>query len=617
MRSPAVLLLLISVAACGDSSPRRRTAPTDPTTTDPVAAAGLKASGVDSPDVDTRRKALQQLLDEHWEYNLRTHPEFASMLGDHRWDDRWSDPSAQAIAADLEEQKKFLARFEEIDTTGFPEQEVLNQQLMVRDLKETLANAKFESWLMPVNQMSGPHLQLPQFVSLLRFTTVADYEGYLARLQKVPALLDQIVALMRDGMAKGLMPPKVQLELTVGQAEKLGKGKPEDSPFAQPVAKFPDDIAKADQDRLRTAILAAIKDDVLPAYRTLTAFLRDEYVPKGRKDAGVWALPDGEARYLAAIRSNTTTTMTADEIHELGLAEVKRIEAEQEAIGKTLGFKNLAAFRKHIRKNKKLYAKSREDILARYQKHTDAMYAKLPELFGRLPEQKMVILPTEDFRADEAAGAEYMPGAPDGSRPGMVRVNTSTPKKRLWIDMESTAYHEGVPGHHFQITIQQELPEMPPFRKFGGYTAFFEGWALYSERLGKEVGFYTDPYSDYGRLQDELLRAIRLVVDTGLHHKKWTRKQVVAFFHDHSTIDEPSVENETDRYIVWPGQALAYKIGQLTILRLRDKAQTALGEGFDIKAFHDTVLAAGALPLDVLEARVDAWIASASAGALK
>lgn len=612
MRSPAVVLLL-ALTACGDSTPRRR--PAGPELIQPVEATSLKTSGADSPDVDTRRKALDRLLAEHWEYNLRTHPELATILGDHRWDDRWSDASPEAIAADLEEQKKFLARFEEIDTTGFPEQEVLDQQLMVRGLRETLDNAKFEDWLMPINQMSGPHLQLPQVPSMFRFTTVPDYEGYLARLQKLPAVLDQIVALMRAGMAKGLMPPKVQLALTVTQAEKLGKGRPEDSPFAQPVAKFPDDIAKADQDRLRTAVLAAIKDDVLPAYRTLTAFLRDEYVPKGRADAGVWSLPEGEARYLAAIVSNTTTRMTADEIHELGLAEVTRIEAEQEAIGKALGFKDLSAFRKHIRKSKKLYAKSQKDILDRYQQHTDAMYAKLPELFGRLPEQKMVILPTEEFREKDASGAEYQQGAPDGSRPGIVRVNTYTPKKRLWIDMESTAYHEGVPGHHLQLTIQQELPEMPPFRKFGGYTAFFEGWALYSERLGKEVGFYTDPYSDYGRLQDELLRAIRLVVDTGLHHKKWTREQVVDFFHDHSTIDEPTVQAETNRYIVWPGQALAYKIGQLTILRLRDKAQTALGGAFDIRTFHDTVLAAGALPLDVLEARIDAWIAST--GSLK
>jgi uncharacterized protein (DUF885 family) len=278
-------------------------------------------------------------------------------------------------------------------------------------------------------------------------------------------------------------------------------------------------------------------------------------------------------------------------------------------IGKKLGFKTLAAFRKHIKRSKKLYARSRQDILDRYQRHTDQMYAKLPELFGRIPEQKMIILAVEEFREKEAAGAQYMQGTKDGSRPGTVRVNTYQPKKRLWIDMESTAYHEGWPGHHMQIAIQQELPELPPFRQQAHYGAFQEGWALYSERLGKEVGFFQDPYSAYGHLQDEILRAIRLVVDTGFHYKKWSRQQVVDFFHAHSTIDEPSVQSETDRYSVWPGQALSYKVGQLTILRLRDKAQQELGERFDLRAFHDEILGAGALPLDVLEARIDAWIA--------
>src|SRR5262249_15372452 len=317
----------------------------------------------------------------------------------------------------------------------------------------------------------------------------------------------------------------------------------EASPFAHPVLAFPDGIAKEDQERLRASIIKAISDDVMPAYGKLARFLKEDYVPHGRKDPGLWALPDGEARYQAAIRrATTTTTLTADQIHELGLAEVARIEREQEAIGKTLGFKSLGAFREHVRKNGKLYTKSREDILERYRKYTDQMYGKLPELFGRLPAQKMTIVPTEAFREKDAAGAEYTPGSPDGARPGMVHVNTSNPTKRLWIDMESTAYHEGVPGHHLQLTIQHELPEIPAFRKFGGYTAFAEGWALYSERLGKEIGFYQDPYSDYGRLQDELLRAIRLVVDTGLHAKRWSRDQVVKFFHDHSTIDEPSVQ---------------------------------------------------------------------------
>ena len=600
---PLAVLVILTIAACAPKPPR----------TEPSVATAPHVEAAPPQPVDhvaERRKALVALLDEHWEYNLRTHPELASMIGDHRYDDRWSDHSPAAIAADLEKSKSFLERFAALDTTGLSEQEMLDQQLMVHNLKEIVDNAKFEEWTMPINQMSGTHVRLPQLVSLLRFKTVADYEGYLARLHKVPEVFDQTIALMRIGMDKGLMPPRAQLELTIVQAADLGKAKPEASPFAHPVLAFPDGIGKDDQERLRAAMIKAISDDVLPAYQKLAKFLKDEYVPRGRKDPGLWALPDGEARYQAAIRrSTTTTTLTADQIHELGLLEVARIEREQEAIGKTLGFKSLGAFREHVRKNSKLYANSRDDILDRYRKYTDQMYGKLPALFGRLPAQKMTIVPTEAFREKDAAGAEYTPGSPDGARPGMVHVNTSNPTKRLWIDMESTAYHEGVPGHHMQIAIQQELGELPPFRQHGGYNAFQEGWALYSERLGKEVGFYQDPYNDYGRLQDEILRAIRLVVDTGLHAKKWTRAQVVQFFHDHSTIDEPSVQSETDRYIADPGQALGYKIGQLTILRLRDKAQSALGKAFDIRAFHDEVLGAGALPLDVLERRIDAWIA--------
>jgi uncharacterized protein (DUF885 family) len=564
-----------------------------------------------APDpVAARRKALAALLDEHWQDQLRTHPERASILGDHRYDDRWTDHSGEAIAAEHARDKDYLARFSALDTTGLSEQEVLDVQLMVRDLKETLDDVRFENWLMPINQMSGTHLWMARLVSLLRFQKVDDYEAYLMRLHKVPVVIDQTIALMRAGMAKGLMPPKQQLELTVKQAADIASSKPDASPFAHPVLAFPDAIAAPDRDRLREATLKAIADDVLPSYRKLATFLKDEYVPHGRKDPGVWALPDGAARYQAAIRSSTTTELTADQIHELGLQEVARIEKEQEAIGKALGFKTLAAFRDHVRKNPKLYAKSRQDILDRYQRFTDQMYGKLPELFGRLPAQKMTITPTEAFREKDAAGAEYVPGAPDGSRPGMVQVNTNEPTKRLWIDMESTAYHEGVPGHHLQLTIQHELRDIPPFRQFGGYMAFAEGWALYSERLGKEIGFYQDPYSDYGRLQDELLRAIRLVVDTGLHSKKWSRDQVVKYFHDHSTIDEPSVQAETNRYIVWPAQALAYKVGQLTILRLRTEAQAELGEKFDLRGFHDQVLGAGALPLEELEARIHAWVAA-------
>jgi uncharacterized protein (DUF885 family) len=601
-------LLFVALTACTTHPPAPP--PAEPA---PPVAHVEPAPPPAPPPVDPipqRRKALAALLDEHWQHELRTHPERASLIGDHRYDDRWTDMSPAAIEAELAKTKEFLDRFAALDVRGLSEQEVLDQQLMIYDLKQKLDEGKLENWLMPVNQMSGPHLMPARLSSLLRFASVADYEAYLARLHALPALLDQATTLMRGGMGKGLMPPRQQLELVVKQVAEMAKAKPDASPFAHPVQQFPDAVAQADRDRLRAATLEAITKEVLPAYGKLGKFLADEYAPHGRKEPGVWSLPDGEARYQMAIREMTTTTMPADQIHELGLSEVARIEKEQEAIGKSLGFKTLAAFRDHVRKDPKLYAKSREDILDRYQRFTDQMYGKLPELFGRLPAQKMKIVKTEEFREKDASGAEYVPGSPDGARPGTVQVNTSNPTKRLWIDMESTAYHEGVPGHHLQLTIQHELGELPPFRQFGGYTAFIEGWALYSERLGKEVGFYTDPYSDYGRLQDELLRAIRLVVDTGLHSKKWTREQVVKFFHDHSTIDEPSVQAETNRYIVWPAQALAYKVGQLTILRLRGEAKESLGDRFDLRAFHDQVLGAGALPLDVLEARIHAWIAA-------
>lgn len=611
--SNAIALAAFFAVSCASSAKTT----TEETPAEPKAAETKPAQPVeaqkpaaeDPNSVDARRKKLDALLAEHWEWAMQTYPEFASILGDMRFNDRWTDQSPAAIAANQEKQRAFLAKFEAVDTAGFPDQEILNQQLMVRSLRQELEGVRFQEWLMPIDQMGGFHIQAPQFVSLLRFNSVKDYEDYLKRLRALPAVFDQATALMRDGMSKSLLPPRFLLEVTVGQAAGLAKGKVEDSPFSQPVKKFAETIPAAEQDRLRKEVLDAVRDQVFPAYEKLAVFLKKEYAPRGRKEVGVWSLPDGEARYAYAIKSQTTTAMTADEIHQIGLKEVARIEAEQEAIGKKLGFKNLAAFRKHIRENKKLYATSRQDLLDRYQKHTDLMYEQLPKLFGRLPQLKMIILPVEEFREKDASGAQYTPGIKDGSRPGTVRVNTGDATKRTVIDVESTAYHEGVPGHHLQIAIQQELPELPPYRQHGNYTVFAEGWALYSERLGKEVGFFQDPYSDYGRLDAEILRAIRLVVDTGLHSKKWTRAQVVKYFHDHSSNDEPSIESETNRYIVWPGQALGYKIGELTITRLREKSKAALGEAFDIRAFHDEILGAGALPLDVLEARIDAWIA--------
>jgi uncharacterized protein (DUF885 family) len=574
-----------------------------------LVAAAAGAATAPQDDLQARRDALNALLAEQWDYTLSHAPEFASILGDKRWNDQVSDFSQAAIDAELAKSREFLQRFEAIDTTGFPEQEALNKELMVRGLKEGIEGFKFKGWLMPVNQMSGIHLLAPQFPPLLTFTSVKDYDDLITRYKKLPKVFDDTVAHMREGMAAGLMPPKFLLEKVVGQVEGIAAADPEKSPFAQPLQKFPQEVPEAERKRIREEMLAAIRGSVLPAYVKLGKFVKEEYAPKGRTEPGMWSLPDGGERYAWAVQQSTTSRLTPEEIHQIGLSEVAKIEAEMLAIAKRLGHKDVKSLNAAIEADPKLRAQSRQHILDLYKKDIDQMWARLPELFGRLPKAKVEVMAIEEFREKEAAGAQYIPGAPDGSRPGRVQVNTGDATSRKTISMESTAYHEGVPGHHMQLSIAQELPELPPFRQQGGYTSFIEGWALYSERLGKEVGFYEDPYSDYGRLQDEMLRAIRLVVDTGFHYKRWTREQVVQFFHDHSAIDEVDVQNETDRYIVWPGQALAYKIGQLKILELRERAKTDLAAKFDVRKFHDKILDAGALPLDVLERRIDGWIA--------
>ncbi len=565
-------------------------------------------------DLETRREALKQLLAEQWDYALSIQPEFASYLGDKRWNDQLSDLSPAVIDRRIARTREFLARFEAVDTTGFPEQEALNRTLMVRGLRENLEAAKFRPWLMPVTQISGFHLEAAQLPAFLGFDSAKDYRDLAARYRKFPAFFDQAMAHMRTGMAAGLMPPRFLLEKVVAQVEGLASGKPEESPFAEPLARFPKSMPATEQEPLRGELLAAIRESVLPSYARFAEFLKKEYVPRGRTEVGLWALPDGAGRYAFAVRSFTTTGMTPEEIHQIGLREVARLEGEMRAIAGKLGFHDLKTFNAAIEKNPDLRAKSGQQLLDLYRQHIDEMYARLPELFGRLPKARVEVVPTEPYREKEASSAEYNQGSPDGSRPGRVTVNTGEATARKIFNVESTAYHEGVPGHHLQISMTQELEDLPPFRQQGGSTAFIEGWALYTESLGKEVGFYRDPYSDYGRLQDEMLRAIRLVVDTGLHAKRWTRDQVVQFFRDHSVLDEVEIQSETDRYIVWPGQALAYKIGQMKILELREGAKRELGPRFDIRKFHDQVLDAGALPLDVLEARIGAWI-SAEKGA--
>jgi uncharacterized protein (DUF885 family) len=565
-------------------------------------------------DLEARRKSLNDLLAERWEYTLRNSPIYASILGDKRWNDKLDDLSQKAIDDDLEQSRKFLVRFQAIDTTRFPEQESLNKTLMVRDLQFALDAARFKPWEMPVSQVDGLPIDLPELVTILSFESTKDYDDYISRLRQVPRVFDETVIQMRKGMAEGLMPPRILLEKVVEQSNGLATQAPEASPFAQPFTKFPDSISAAEQKRLREQGLAAIREFVLPAYVKFTTFVREEYAPKGRAEPGVWALPDGPERYAFRVKESTTTDLTPEEIHQIGLAQVREIEARMVQVVNQLGYKDMKSFSASLPTNPKVHVHSRKEILDLYQKYTDQMYLKLPSTFGRLPKAKLEVMSIGEYTEKEAS-THYVQAAPDGSRAAHIMVNTGNFEKGTTLDFETTAYHEGIPGHHMQVAIAQELPQLPPFRQNEYYTAYTEGWALYSERLGKEVGFFQDPYSYYGHLQDDMLRAIRLVVDTGFHYKHWTRQQVVDFFHDHSAIDEAEVQSETDRYMAWPAQALGYKIGQLEILKLRQYAKDQLGDKFNLSNFHDEVLGAGALPLDVLSARIHEWVATQKARA--
>jgi len=575
--------------------------------------ASTPSSG-DTQSIESRRQQLKQLLAEEWEYEMRESPEFATIIGDYRYNDRWSDSSLSHVQQQKQDVQKWVSRFEAVDTTGFPETEKLNQSLMVRNLRERIQGIDIKTFEMPIDQFFGAHLWLAQFVALVPFDSTKHYEDYLARLHQAPHIVDDIIEILKQGEKDKLMPPRFLLEKTVDQCKSIAAPAGEASVFGKPVEHFPDAIPEADRKRLHDSIIAAVDKEVRPAYTKLADFIATEYAPKGRTEPGLWALPDGEARYRFAIRQMTTTTIDPEAIHQLGLKEVARIETEQLAIAKKLGFPDLKSFRASLKTNPKLAVKSKQQLLDAYRGYIEGMEPELPKLFGLLPKTRVEVRPMQEYREKEAASAEYNQGTPDGSRPGIVYVNTGDFEHRTLTHIESTAYHEGVPGHHMQIAIAQTLPELPPFRQQGGYTAYVEGWALYSERLGKEIGFYKDPYSDYGRLSDEMLRAIRLVVDTGVHYKHWTRQQMIDFFREHSSQDEPEMQAETDRYIAIPAQALAYKLGQLKILKLREQAKAELGDRFDVRAFHDEILSGGALPLDVLDAHTTAWIAEQKSG---
>jgi uncharacterized protein (DUF885 family) len=560
-------------------------------------------------NVSTPKDQLDRLIHDEHEYELKTSPETATYQGDHRYDDQVSDLSIAAFRSRTEALKDFLKRADFIDASKLSDEDQLNLKLLSRSLRDEVEGAPLESWTMMVSQFGGPHIGYAEMGQSTVFRNTTDYDHYISRLQKLPRVLDQITDDLRHGMKKGLMPPAYLLPEAAKQTEQVASGKGEASPFATPLKRFPDSVSEADRQRIRKQLLSIVDSQVIPAYQKLAAFLKNEYAPRGRKEPGVWSIPQGNERYRQAVREMTTTNMAPEQIHEIGLQEIARVEKEMLVIAQKMGFKDLDSFHDAIRKNRSLYGTSGEQIMGLYKSHLDDISKDLPKQFGRLPKCKLDVIPMAAYRAGASVPADYSHGTPDCSRPGHVNVNMTNPENRLLLNLEAIAYHEGLPGHHLQLSLQQELTSLPEFRKHAEYTAFIEGWALYSENLAKELGYYKDPYSDYGRLENEMWRAIRLVVDTGVHSKHWSRQQMVDYFHKYTAMDEPNIQTEVDRYIAWPGQALAYKVGQMTMLRIRAKARTELGDKFDIRAFHDELLGSGALPMDVLEERMNQWIA--------
>ena len=570
----------------------------------PLVALAGSIFAQDLKPVADRLAAQNALFEEQYESDLRNFPERATAFGDYRYNDKLAEYSLDAILQRHKIDEAFLTRLEAIPGTGFSDRDQLSHDLLVRVLQQRIADFDLKEYEMPINQQNGIHTSLADLPLSVPFDSVKHYEDYIARLHQIPRVLTQTTEVLRAGMNDKLMPVRFLLEKLPVQCQ----GIIDADPFLIPTKKYPAEISPEDQKRLTQQITDAINNDVFPAYKTFAAFLRTEYAPEGRTTLSITSLPDGEKRYENNIYARTTTGMKPDEIHQLGLREMDRIQAEMTAIAKKEGFADLASFRASLKTNPKYIPTSADQILDDFRRYIAQMEPKLPELFTLLPKAPVTVEAIPAFQS--AAATHYVTGTPDGKRPGRVVVATSKFEERSLIDDEAIAYHEGVPGHHMQLSVQQQLTGLPKFRLHGlGFNAYIEGWALYAEELGKEVGFYQDPVSDYGRLSSELFRAVRLVVDTGIHSKGWSRDQVVDFFRKSGAIDEPSIQSETDRYIAWPAQALSYKLGQLKIRELRERARKELGPKFDIRKFHDEMLDGGTLPLDLLEARTDKWIA--------
>jgi len=600
-RAPLVLAFLLTFAA-GAAAPQVA-----------MAAAAEQQATASAAEAGQR---LNAMFERYFEEYLELNPLFATQIGDNRYNDRLPNYlSPEYRAQEREMNERYLAAVQEFDPAQLSGEDRISYEIFLRERMHQRESERFPSYLLPLSQTGGLPTMMPALGSgtnVQPFVTVADYENWLERLDGFIVFMDQAIVNMREGVAQGVVQPRPVMEKVLSQLDTLIVSKAQESPFYGPIAKIPDTVPVAERERLTVAYKAAIEGKVMPAYRRVRDYVRDDYLPKTRASVAWTALPDGKAWYAYLVKQHTTTDMSPEQIHQIGLDEVARILGEMDGLRQVVGFEgDLQAFFNHLESDPRFYFTQSADLLQGYLDLKVRIDAALPKLFSLLPKADYQVRAVEAYRAQSAAGANYQRASADGSRPGIFYVNTFNLKAQPRFGMETLSLHEASPGHHFQGSIAQELTDLPRFRRFGGgYTAYAEGWALYAEYLGKELGLFTDPYQWFGRLNDEQLRAMRLVVDTGLHSLGWSREQAIKYMLDNSTMAETDVVSEVERYIAWPGQALGYKIGDLRIQALRRNAEKELGAKFDVRDFHREVLGDGGVPLDVLEAKIARWVAA-------
>ncbi|HEX2208246.1 MAG TPA: DUF885 family protein [Longimicrobium sp.] len=581
----------------------------------PASADAAPAAGASATDANQQ---LDALAEAYWDAGIELSPVGATSTGDNRFNHIytvWFAPDIRARARALNQE--YARRLQAIDRSALDQEHQLTYEIFRRDLEESLEGERFPGHLVPLNQFfnfTASFAQMGAGTGIHPFRTVDDYEDWLGRVRGFEQAIDITIANMREGMETGIVQPRVLMERVLPQLSAHVVDDPTQSLFWGPITNMPESFSAADRERLTAEYRAAIMERVVPSYRKLHDFVRDEYMPRTRTTVGLSALPDGRAWYEFQVKTTTTTDLTPEQIHEIGLAEVARIHREMEGVMRQVGWTgDLQSFMRHVQTDPRFRYNTREEMLADYRAAQARIDATTDRLFDVKPKANYEIRPVEPFRERSFSGGSYTPAALDGSRPGVFHLNTYDPTSRPRYGMESLLIHEGSPGHHFQISIARELEHLPRLRRFGGYTAYSEGWGLYAETLGRELGLYADPYQYYGYLASELWRSIRLVLDTGIHAKGWTLEQAMEYARRNSPNSETTIQAEVERFAAIPGQALAYKVGEMKITELRRRAEAALGSRFDIKAFHRAVLEDGALPLDVLDDKIDRWIAAQQA----